>query len=390
MRVLKTTLMIGAGLILLALGLLSIVPAVLEKQMNTVIPHAPYTVSEEALKLHGSLIIADLHSDSTLWKRNLLERGDRGHVDIPRMREGNATLQMFTSVTRSPRGQNYEQNSSDALDNITLLAIAQGWPISTWNSLTARALYQAEKLKSLEITAPQEFQMVYSASDLKRLLERRTNSEQVVGGILGTEGSHALDGKLENIDTLFNAGFRMMSLQHFFDNKLGGSLHGESGKGLTPFGEQAVDRMLELGVILDVSHSSPAVVLDVINRTDKPLLVSHTGFQGHCNSPRNISDELMIAIAADGGLIGVGYWDAAVCDASPKTIVAAIEYGIDLVGEDHVALGSDFDGSVAAPFDISELAALTDEMLQAGFTERQIRKVMGLNIIRFMAKNLPQ
>ena len=232
--------------------------------------------------------------------------------------------------------------------------------------------------------------MVYSASDLKRLLERRAKSEQVVGGILGTEGSHALDGKLENIDTLFTAGFRMMSLQHFFDNKLGGSLHGESGKGLTPFGEQAVDRMLELGVILDVSHSSPAVVLDVINRSDKPLLVSHTGFQGHCKSHRNISDELMMAIAAGDGLIGVGFWDAAVCDASPKTIVAAIKYGLGLVGEDHVALGSDFDGSVEAPFDISELAALTDEMLQAGFTERQIRKVMGLNIIRFMAKNLPQ
>ena len=188
MRVLRITLMIGAGLALAALALLSIVPSVLEKQMNTVIPHTPYTVSDEALKLHGSLIIGDLHSDSTLWKRNLLERGDRGHVDIPRMREGNAALQMFTSVTRSPRGQNYEKNSSDALDNITLLAIAQAWPVSTWNSLTARALYQAEKLKSLEVTAPQEFQMVYSASDLERLLERRANSEQVVGGILGTEG----------------------------------------------------------------------------------------------------------------------------------------------------------------------------------------------------------
>ena len=390
MKALRITVMVGAGLVLAAIGLLSIVPAALEKQMNTVTPHAPFAVSDEALSLHKSLIIGDLHADSTLWRRNLLERGDRGHVDIPRMREGNAALQMFTSVTRSPWGQNYEQNSSDALDNITLAAIAQAWPVSTWNSLTARALYQAQKLKSLEVNAPDEFQMVYSASDLKRLLVRRANSEQVVGGILGTEGSHALDGKLENIDTLFKAGFRMMSLQHFFDNKLGGSLHGESGAGLTPFGEQAVDRMLELGVMLDVSHSSPAVVVDVLNRTDKPLLVSHTGFQGHCNSHRNISDELMMAIAAGEGLIGVGYWDAAVCDASPKTIVAGIKYGIELVGEDHVALGSDFDGSVEAPFDISELAVLTDEMLKADFTERQIRKVMGLNIMRFMARNLPQ
>jgi membrane dipeptidase len=389
MRVLRMTVVVGACLTLAGLVLLSVVPAALEKQMNTVIPHGPYTVSAEALKLHKSLVIGDLHADSTLWRRNLLERGNRGHVDIPRMREGNAALQMFTSVTRSPRGQNYQQNSSDTGDNITLLAIAQAWPVATWTSLTERALYQAEKLKSIEAAAPQEFQMVYSASDLNRLLARRANSEHVVGGILGTEGSHALDGKLDNIDTLFRAGFRMMSLQHFFDNKLGGSLHGESGAGLTPFGEQAVDRMLALGVMMDVSHSSPAVVMDVLNRSDKPLLVSHTGFQGHCKSHRNISDELMIAIAAGNGLIGVGYWDAAVCDASPQTIVAAIQYGIELVGEDHVALGSDFDGSVETPFDISELAALTNQMLEAGFTEIQIRKVMGLNIMRFMASNLP-
>jgi membrane dipeptidase len=368
-RVLRITACVGACLALAALLLLRIVPTALEKQMNTVSPHSPYTVSAEALELHKSLVIGDLHADSTLWRRNLLKRGDRGHVDIPRMREGNAALQMFTSVTRSPRGQNYEQNSSDTLDNITLLAIAQAWPVATWGSLTPRALYQAEKLKSIELAAPQEFQMVYSASDLNRLLARRANLERVVGGILGTEGSHALDGKLDNIDTLFNAGFRMMSLQHFFDNKLGGSLHGESGAGLTPFGEQAVDRMLALGVILDVSHSSPAVVLDVLNRSDKPLLISHTGFQGHCKSHRNIGDELMIAIAAGNGLIGVGYWDAAVCDASPQTIVAAIQYGIKLVGEDHVALGSDFDGSVETPFDISELAALTNEMLEADFIE---------------------
>ncbi|MEH6582426.1 MAG: dipeptidase [Halioglobus sp.] len=390
MRVLGITGLTLAGLTVAAALALNILPTVLDEQMNTVLSHTPYRIAEDALRLHDSLIVADLHSDSTLWERDLLARADRGHVDIPRMREGNAALQIFTSVTRSPWGLNYEQNSNDSLDSVTLLSLAQGWPVATWSNLTARALYQADKLKAMELTAPAEFQMVYSAADLERLLQRRANTEPVVGGVLGTEGSHALDGKLKNIDVLFDAGFRMMSLQHFFDNKLGGSLHGESGAGLTVFGKQAVDRMLELGVMVDVSHSSPAVVVDVLDRTKKPLLVSHTGFQGHCKSERNISDELMIAIAARGGLIGVGFWGAAVCDTSPESIVAAIAYGIELVGEDHVALGSDFDGTVEVSFDVSELAVLTDEMLKAGFTEVQVRKVMGLNVVRFLGANLPR
>lgn len=367
----------------------AMVPSILEGQMNIVLPHKPYEVSPEAKTLHDSLIIADLHSDSTLWKRDLLERGNRGHVDIPRLREGNVALQMFTSVTRSPRGQNYEENSDRALDNITLLALVQSWPMATWNSLSARALHQAQKLKSLETRAPDEFQMIYSAKDLSRLFKRRSSGERVVGGILGTEGSHALDGNLGNIEALFTAGFRMMSLQHFFDNKLGGSLHGQSGEGLTEFGAQSVDKMLQLGVMIDVSHSSPAVVEDVLKRSQKPLIVSHTGFHGHCPSPRNIPDELMVAIAENGGLIGVGYWKAAVCDATLEGIVSAIRYGIDLVGVEHVALGSDFDGSVATPLDTSQLSSLTQQMLSQGFSEEEIRAVMGENTMRFLAKNLP-
>ncbi|MFT4825874.1 MAG: membrane dipeptidase [Halioglobus sp.] len=378
-----------AGITAIAMISLALAPGILETRMNIVLPHEPYQISPEARTLHDTLTVADLHSDSTLWRRNLLKRGNRGHVDVPRMREGNVALQMFTSVTRSPRGQNYEENSDQAFDNITLLALVQSWPIATWNSLTARALYQAQKLKSLETRAPSEFQMIYSAEDLSRLLQRRSSGEAVVGGILGTEGSHALDGNLDNIETLFAAGFRMMSLQHFFDNKLGGSLHGQSGDGLSSFGAQSIDKMLQLGVMIDVSHSSPAVVADVLKRSQKPLIVSHTGFHGHCKSSRNIPDELMIAIAENGGLIGVGYWNAAICDATPKGIVDAIRYGIDLVGVEHVALGSDFDGSVAAPLDTSELSSLTHQMLAQGFSEGEIRAVMGENIIRFLAKNLP-
>jgi len=144
-----------------------------------------------------------------------------------------------------------------------------------------------------------------------------------------------------------------------------------------------------LGVLIDVAHSSPQVVEDVLAMTDRALIVSHTGFQGHCPTARNISDELMMKIAAEGGLIGVGFWEAAVCDATPDGIVGALRYGIDLLGENHIALGSDFDGGISTYFDTSQLVLLTDAMQRANFTEDEIRKVMGENMLRFLRAHLP-
>lgn len=384
---LKGTLLVLAAIVLLAF---LIGPAQLEKSRNMVIPHEPYSISREASQLHSDLVIGDLHADSALWNRNLLKHSERGHVDIPRMREGNVAIQMFTTVTKSPRGQNYELNSSDASDNITLLTLLQAWPPGTWGSLKARALYQAQRLQGWAEEAPHEFMLIYSKADLQQLLQRRDSGETVVGGLIGTEGSHALDGELASIDELYDAGFRMMSLHHFFDNKLGGSLHGTSQSGLSEFGRAAVLRMQDRGVMIDLSHSSENVVKDVLAMSDIAMIVSHTGFKGHCDSPRNISDELMQQIAAGGGLIGVGYWSGAICDPSPESVVAALRYGIDLVGEDHIALGSDYDGSVEAAFDAAELSVLTDGMLKAGFSETEVRKVMGGNLVRFFAKNLPE
>ena len=102
--------------------------------------------SPEALELHASLDIADLHADTLLWYRSLIERSDRGQVDLPRMIDGNMAVQMLTTVTKSPSGQNYESNSADAGDNITLLALVQRWPLATRDSLFTRAVYQAERL----------------------------------------------------------------------------------------------------------------------------------------------------------------------------------------------------------------------------------------------------
>ena len=373
----------------LLIAIYTVGPGLLENAQNKVAGDKGPTPSPEALELHASLDIADLHADTLLWYRSLIERSDRGQVDLPRMIDGNMAVQMLTTVTKSPSGQNYESNSADAGDNITLLALVQRWPLATRDSLFARAIYQAERLQKFA-SESDDLELVTSSEELKQVLKAREGGSPAVAALLGTEGSHALDGDLANIQRLYDAGLRMMSLQHFFDNKLGGSLHGESNAGLTEFGRQAVLEMDALGIMIDVSHSSPQVVDDVLNLINSPLIVSHTGFKGHCDRKRNISDALIARIAERGGLIGVGFWSEAVCGEDVAAIADAIAYGINTFGLDAVALGSDWDGAVTTPIDASDLAYLTSALINRGLTPEDIRAVMGGNTIRYFLEHLPQ
>ena len=379
----------GGGLLLLLILGLALLPGILEGQINRIVDGGPIEIPEEARARHGELAVVDLHADTLLWARDPLERAERGHVDLPRLVDGNVTLQVFSVVTKVPRDQRYVGTSGDS-DVITLLAMVQRWPARTWDSLFERALYQAEKLHRAEEAAPEELTIVRSAADIDRLLGARNGGSRPVGGLLATEGSHPLEGKLENIEKLHAAGYRMMGLTHFFDNELGGSLHGLSGEGLTEFGRDAVREMERLNVIVDLAHASPAVVSDTLDIAARPVVVSHTGIRGACDSPRNLDDALMKRIADAGGLIGIGYWKGAVCDPAPAEIVKSIRYAIDFLGVDHVALGSDYDGAVPVAFDTSQLAVLTAEMQKAGFTGEEIAKVMGGNAIRFFREQLPQ
>lgn len=378
---------IAIVLLLASAGALIAAPPIVEAQMNKVEPHAPYQVSAEAKALHARLNLADLHSDTLLWNRDVLARGTTGHVDVPRLREGRFALQVFSAVTKSPSGQNYNKTKGDS-DQIALLVKVQLWPFKTWNSLLERALYQAEKLNGAAKHDPKALLVVRTRADLQQLLARRAKGEAVVGGLLAIEGAHALEGDLANLQKLKDAGYRMIGLTHFFDNDLGGSLHGVSKGGLTPFGVQAVRAIEEAGLIVDVAHASEKVVDDVLQISTKPIVVSHTGVRGACNSPRNLSDAHMRAIAAKGGLVGIGYWDGAVCDTTPAGVVKSLRYAIDLIGVDHVALGSDYDGTTTVRFDASESVALIDAMLKAKFTEDEIRKVAGENTLRFLAAAL--
>ena len=391
MKLLKRAILAILALAVIGIaGFLAFGPGIVEKGRNAVDEHDPYPVSAQAAALHKSLVIGDWHADPLLWNRDLSKRGSYGQVDVPRLLEGNVAVQMFTAVTKSPAGLNYEKNDTEAFDNVTLLAVAQLWPVRTWNSLAERALYQAEKLEKVEAKSNGTFRIIRTLADLEDVLARRAAGETITGGMLGIEGAHPLEGDMANLDRLEAAGYRLIGLQHFFDNELGGSLHGISNAGLTDFGRQVVAEVAKRGLILDVAHSSEQVVREVLEMTDIPLVLSHTGVKNHCETKRNIDPELMKAIAATGGVVGMGYWEEVTCDDSPAGIARSVKAAVDLLGEDAVSLGSDFDGSVKTTLDTSELAAITQALLDAGLTEGQIRKVMGENMMRVLRERLSQ
>ncbi|KGJ05040.1 Zn-dependent dipeptidase, dipeptidase homolog [Paracoccus halophilus] len=366
-------------------------PAFVESRLNPLtMPAEGWPVSPEAQELHNRLTIGDWHSDALLWDRDLLERVDRGHTDIPRLIEGNVALQVFTTVTKSPRGQNYSQNAADAPDNITPLFIGQLRPLASWFSLKERALVQAAALRRAAERAPDDLMLIRSAEDLQTLLDARRNGAKTVGALLGTEGAHPLEGEIANLQVLYGAGFRVIGLTHFFDNELGGSLHGQGGadSGLTDFGRAVVAEMIRKRMVIDLAHASPQMVREVLEIPGARPIISHTGIYSRCATPRNLPDDLVRAVADKGGLIGIGYWSDVVCGRTPGAVAQTIAAAIDLVGEDRVSLGSDYDGSVNAPFDAAHLSALTQALLETGLTEDQITKVMGDNMMRYLAEVL--
>jgi membrane dipeptidase len=220
-------------------------------------------------------------------------------------------------------------------------------------------------------------------------LQLRQDSPRVVGGFLGIEGGHCLEGRIENLDKIYEEGVRMLGPTHFFDNELGGSAHGMSKEGLSEFGHQVIQRMDELGMIIDLAHASPAMIDDILAQTKRPVLVSHTGVKGTMDNSRNLSDDHVLRIAEGGGLIGVAYFKGAVSTPLTKGIVDAMRYIKSIAGVQHIALGSDYDGSMTAPFDVTGLPLLVEEMLNQGFSEEEIRSIMGENVRRFMLINLP-
>lgn len=386
----RTLAYVLGGLLAIAAGLyFTLAASIADRTMNQTADVSLAPVPDAAQALHDTLTVADLHNDLLLWPRDPLQRYDRGHTDVPRLLDGGVALQVVAAVTQVPRGRSYQGTDAAAIDQIPFLVAAQRWPVRTWTSRFERALYQAQKLHRAAERSDGALTVVRTRADLDRVLGKQANGVRTLGALLAIEGLHALEGAPATLDTLVDAGYRMMSPTHLHDNALGGSSTGLQKGGLTDVGQQVVRRMNDRGVIIDLAHASDAVIADVLALTDRPVVVSHTGVQATCPTPRNLTDAQIQAIAAQGGVIGVGFWERAVCGSTPSAIARAMRHVADLVGVEHVALGSDFDGTVTVPFDATGLPHLTAALLDADFSPAEIQHIMGGNVARLLRVTLP-
>ncbi len=380
--------------ILLTLGLLYLlaillVPPYLDKKYTPVHLAPPYEPSPEALALYKRLeFTADLHCDALLWRRNLLRQHSYGHVDIPRMQQMNFGLQVFSIVNKVPQELNFKQNS-DETDKITMLYVVQGRNPRSWFDLSERVLVQCRALQRFADKSAGSFRLIRSAEDLSAYLRDRANGQELTAGLLAIEGGQALEGHMDNLQTFYDAGVRMIGLTHFFDNEIGGSAHGIKRGGLTDFGRALIPAMEKKSMIVDLAHASPALVSEVLDLATKPVVVSHAGVRATCDNQRNLSDAQLRRIAENGGLIGIAMFEVADCGTDYAATARAIRHAVDVMGIRHVGLGSDFDGAISVHTDLTGLPLLVEELIKQGFSEQDIRAIMGGNVRDFLLRNLP-
>jgi len=325
--------------------------------------------SAEARALHEAHPAIDLHADTLMWTRwtgyDLHRRHSPplpraalgGHVDLPRLREGGVGAQFFGLVSL---------------------------PIARSEHGLARSI---DVLEEAIHRKPHDLRLVRTASEIEEC--RRTGA---VAALLGIEGAHALEGKLDRLNDFARRGVRYLGLLHFSANEAGFPAYGRGrrdGDGLTRWGTELIERCEALGVIVDLAHMNRRGFLDACAAATKPLIVSHTGVLGVYAHWRNIDDDQLRAAANTGGCVGVIFCPRFVGGDGLDPVVAHLKHILDVAGEDAPALGSDWDGFIVptkALQDPTGLPLLTDALLRAGISERVIGKILRGNAMRVLAQ----
>lgn len=309
-------------------------------------------------------LLVDGHCDSLCdmadGKRDLRERGVQGHIDTPRLREAGVDVQVMALWA----------------DN----RFVPGGAMRRTMALMDAAYRLSESRQATQVTSVQEIE------DLAR--------SGLVSLVLAIEGAEALEGSIEALRVFHRLGVRMMTLAWNRRNEVAdGVLETDSGGGLTRFGRQVVAEMGGLGMVIDVSHLAAAGLRDVLGRCQGPIVASHSNAHRLCPHPRNLTDDQVRAIAGTGGLVGVCFYapfvDADRFKRSLARVADHVEYLMELVGPEHVALGSDFDGDVdmvEGLEDVTRLPALLDELLQRGVPPGAVQAFAGGNWMRVFGR----
>ncbi|MBJ93637.1 MAG: peptidase [Rickettsiales bacterium] len=327
-------------------------------------------LSPEAVALHNDCLIFDLHCDTLLSQALYGYNPARRHQnrlplspltyqsDIPRLKEGGVGAVALGIVTNPLRGNRALSSTRRALMDM------QDWPRR----------------------APEDVRLISTAADIEAA--RKADQIALFGGL---EGAHGLGGSLDQLAELRELGLRYIGLAHFSRNFAATPAFGwgaDPNAALSDSGRELVEEMNRLGMIVDLAHLNRAGFMETCQRSKAPVMVSHTGVAGASQSWRNIDDTQLRAVAESGGVIGIIFapiFLGPTLTGSAELIVAHIQHVINVVGEEHVAIGSDFDGFIIPPSDLpdhSYMPYLTELMLQSGMTEAQIRKCLGANTLR--------
>jgi membrane dipeptidase len=319
----------------------------------------------QADALHFDAIVVDGHCDTLgdvlEGKRTLAERSALGHVDLPRLRAGGVTAQIFACFV----------------------------PIHEYHrGATRYALRMVDVLHEAIDAHPDELLLAVNASGI-----RRAKAEGKVAAILGLEGAEPLGDSLAVLRSFHRLGVRVLGLTWNFRNDVAdGVMEGPRALGLSPFGKEIVGECNRLGVLIDVSHLAPAGLVDVLHISRRPVIASHSNARALCDHERNLLDAQIEAIASGGGLVGVTFVDAFLHQPAAE---ATIEHALDhidhllrVAGPEHVMIGSDFDGAdmPRGLEDATCYLALTAGMAARGHSEAVIRGVLGLNFLRVFEK----
>jgi len=312
-----------------------------------------------------------------MWNRDLTRASESGHVDFPRLKEAGVKIQCFTIVTRG----------LPLIDGFSLFAMKQGWPRHARATEWSRCTFQLDRLAAFCRESQGGASIAATATQLEQNLAAGRLS-----AVVGIEGGHALGGQVERVRELYTRGVRFMSLSHLSNNELGGTstpLFGD--KPLTPHGRDVLDAMGEVGMLLDVAHASPSMLPELLAHPKARPFCSHAGLQGAHRHWRNLPDAVCRTIADKGGVVGVIFAPQFLGGRSMEHLARHLEHAVQVMGEDGVAFGSDFDGMIPLPKgmrDVRDLPKLTALLLERGMPVRVVEKVLGENYRRLFNETL--
>ncbi len=328
----------------------------------------------DAVSLHRTAYVADAHADTLLWNRDLRVRQRAGHVDFVRLREAGVRLQAFTVVTRG----------FPVVGGFSPFAALHGWPLAALVSPWARAQFQISRLRAFCADASARACLVTCRAELEA-----AEQAGALACVLGIEGGHPLEGRVQRVAELAAQGVRFLGLTHLSANGLGGAATpGMRGRGLSALGAEVVEAMGASGLAVDVAHASPRLLAALLLQKQARVFCSHTGVRGAAPSWRNLADDALRAIADRGGVVGILFGTVYLGGGELSDVARHLEHAVKVAGEEAVCLGSDFDGFVRLPRgmrDVGDLPRLTEVLLARGHPWRLVEKLLGQNLRRFFS-----